>query len=73
MGGSAENGTLSEEEMVVGLINLCGSRLMIIRKGQMIWGLFQGHVFQIFQVHWLSESKNGEFVEIGELLPEFFR
>ena len=59
MGGSAEKGTLSEGEIVVGIDKLVGEYVDDNKKEpEMIWDLFQGQVFQLFQVHWLSNSES---------------
>ena len=63
MAGSAKNGTLSGEEIVVGVDKPVGEQVDDNKKEPEDLGFIPGSL--------VKRIENGEFVEFGELLPEF--
>ena len=71
MAGSAENGTLSGEEIVVGADKPAGEEGLDDRKEQDDVGFVPGAGLPAIPGSLVKRIRNGEFVEFGELLPEF--
>ena len=73
MAGSAENGTLSGEEIVVGVDKPAGEEVVDDKKEQEDVGFVPGTGLPAIPGSLVKRIKNGEFVEFGELLSEFIR
>ena len=71
MAGSAENGTLSGEEIVVGVDKPAGEEVVDDKKEQEDVGFVPGTGLPTIPGSLVKRIKNGEFVEFGELLSEF--
>ena len=71
MAGSAENGTLSGAEIVVGMDKLVGEQVDVNKKESDDLGFVPGAGLPAIPGSLVKRIKNGDFVEFGELLPEF--
>ena len=71
MVGSAENGTLSGVEIDVGVDKLVGEQVDVNKKELEDLGFVPGAGLPAIPGSLVKRIKNGEFVEFGELLPEF--
>ena len=71
MAGSAENGTMSGAEIVVGVDKRVGEQVDVNKKESDDLGFVPGAGLPAFPGSLVKRIKNGEFVEFGELLPEF--
>ena len=71
MAGSAENGTLSGAEIVVGVDKLVGEKVDVHKKDSDDLGFVPGAGLPAIPGSLVKRIKHGDFVEFGELLPEF--
>ena len=71
MAGSAENGTLSGEEIVVGEDKPAGEEDIDEKKEQEDVGFVPGAGLPAIPGSLVKRIRNGQLVELGELLPKF--
>ena len=71
LAGSAENDTLSGAEIVVGVDKFMGEQVDVNKKESDDLGFVPGAGLPAIPGSLVKRIKNGEFVEFGELLPEF--